>query len=138
MRIGEAASQSGLEASAIRFYEKEGVLPPPARTDSGYRDYSADDVDLMVFVRGARSLQIPLDDIREIVDLRTRGRAPCAVVRQALAREASEIEERLEELIVLRDELGRLLALADQVVDDWSVRSCVCHIVESGTVPSLR
>ncbi len=131
MRIGEAAEEAGLEATAIRFYEKQGVLPGPERTDSGYRDYSDEDVDLLRFVRRARSLEIPLDDVRQIVELRSRGQAPCEVVRRVMAREAKAIESRIAELQVLQDELTRLRDLADRVADDWPGGDCVCHIVEA-------
>jgi len=138
MRIGEAAAEAGLEATAIRFYEKQGVLPGPERTDSGYRDYSDEDVDLLRFVRRARNLGIPLDDVREIVELRTRGQVPCEVVRRAIAREATAIEFRIAELQVLRDEFMRLQLLAEEVADDWPSGRCVCHIVEAGNITNTR
>ena len=131
MRIGEAAREAGVESSAIRFYEGSGVLPEPERTDSGYRVYRDDQVDLIRFVKRARSLGIPLDDVRQIVDLRTRGQAPCDVVRTVIRREAADIETRITELQGLRQELLRLQALAEEVTDDWPAGSCVCHIVES-------
>lgn len=131
MRISEAAEAAGLEATAIRFYEKQGVLPGPGRTDSGYRDYTESDIDLLRFVRRARSLEIPLDDVREIVDLRIRGQAPCDVVRSVMAREAAAIESRIEELQALRDELAHLQKQADEIGDDWPAGACVCHIVEA-------
>lgn len=138
MRIGEASEEAGLEATAIRFYEKQGVLPQPERTDSGYRDYSDEDVDLLRFVRRARSLEIPLDDVRQIVDLRSRGQAPCEVVRRVMAREATAIESRIAELQVLRDELTRLRDLADRVADDWPGGDCVCHIVEAENISDTK
>jgi DNA-binding transcriptional MerR regulator len=132
MRIGEVARLSGLEASAIRFYETHGVVPVPERTGAGYRDYSVDEVELLRFVRRLRSLELPLDDIREIVGLRTDGLAPCATVRGALAREAAAIDQRIEDLGRLRDELSRLQAAADQITDDWPT-TCVCHVLEPAT-----
>ncbi len=93
MRFGEAARLSGLETSAIRSYEADGVVPEPKRTDAGYRDYSVSDVELLRFVRRPRSLEFPLDDAREIVTLRTSGEAPCATVGSALAREATAIDQ---------------------------------------------
>jgi DNA-binding transcriptional MerR regulator len=131
MRIGEAAAITGLEASAIRFYEQQGVLPTPRRTRSGYRSYDDADVELLGFVKRARSLEIPLDDIRQIVELRNGGQAPCAVVRTVIAREAATIETRIAALEDLRRELFRLQELAEEVVDDWPDGACVCHIVES-------
>lgn len=138
MRIGEAANVSGLEATAIRFYEKQGVLPGPERTNSGYRDYTDEDVELLRFVRRARSLEIPLADVRQIVELRTRGEAPCGVVRRAMAREATAIDSRIEELQELRDELKQLRDLADRVADEWPGGDCVCHIVEAETITETR
>lgn len=129
MRIGEVARLSGLEASAIRFYESQGIVPMPKRTGAGYRDYSIDDVELLRFVRRLRSLNLPLDDVREIVGLRTHGQAPCATVRTALAREAAVIDQRIEDLGRLRDELTRLQTAADQITDDWPT-TCVCHVLD--------
>lgn len=138
MRIGEAAAAAGLEPTAIRFYERQGVLPRPERTESGYRDYTDEDVALLGFVRRARSLGIPLDDVGEIVGLRTRGQAPCDVVRNAMTREAAAIESRIRELHTLRDELLRLRELADQVADDWPRGDCVCHIIETDRSPAAK
>lgn len=128
MQIGEAAALTGLDVSTIRFYEERGVLPAPARTATGYRDYQESDVELMWFVRRLRTLELPLDDIAEIVALRTAGRAPCAVVRDSLAREAAAVEDRIAQLRKLGGELRRLQKEADQIRDDWPT-SCVCHVV---------
>ncbi|GBE25684.1 HTH-type transcriptional regulator HmrR [bacterium BMS3Bbin02] len=136
MRIGEAAEKAGLGATAIRFYEKEGVLPAPGRTASGYRDYTDADVSVLRFVRRARSLEIPLDDIREIVDLRTRGQAPCDVVRSVIAREAATIDARIEELQMLREELAQLSEVADKAVETLQGGDCVCHIIDVETAAS--
>jgi DNA-binding transcriptional MerR regulator len=92
-----------------------------------------DDVELLRFVRRLRGLELPLDDVREIVALRTRGEAPCAMVRTAIAREAVAIDRRIEDLLQLRDELSRLRTAADKITDDWPT-SCVCHILEPVTV----
>ncbi|MFQ5555525.1 MAG: MerR family transcriptional regulator [Acidimicrobiia bacterium] len=135
MRIGQAARTVGMEASTIRFYESAGLLPDPARTDGGYRDYSADDLDLMRFVKRARSLEIPLGDIRQIVELRNRGQAPCDVVRDVIDRESVMIDARIEELRQLRTELRRLQRLAAAIADDWPSGACVCHVVESTARP---
>jgi DNA-binding transcriptional MerR regulator len=137
MRIGEAARLSGLKTSAIRFYEADGVLPGPQRTEAGYRDYSSHDVDLLRFVRRLRSLELPVDDVREIVTLRTAGEAPCATVRTALAREAATIDHRIEELLRLRKELTDLQAAASEITDDWP-STCVCHVLEEPAIDGME
>jgi len=82
VKIGQAAERAALEPSAIRFYESAGVLPAPARSDAGYRDYGEPDVELMRFVRRLRALELPLDDIREIVRLRVSRSAMPSPARQ--------------------------------------------------------
>lgn len=129
MHIGEVARSVGLEASAIRYYETHGIVPPPERTPAGYRDYGDDDVELLRFVRRLRSLELPLDDVREIVSLRTEGLPPCIQVRDSIAREATAIDQRIDDLVRLRHELTRLQAQADQIRDNWPT-SCVCHVLE--------
>lgn len=132
MQIGEVARSVGLETSAIRYYEAHGIVPQPERTGAGYRDYGDDDVELLRFVRRLRSLELPLDDVREIVSLRTHSQAPCGQVRDAIAREATAIDQRIKDLRRLHGELTRLQVAADQIRDDWPT-SCVCHVLEPAT-----
>lgn len=129
MRIGQAAEEALLEASAIRFYESAGVLPEPARSDAGYRVYDEPAVELMRFVRRLRALELPLDDIREIVQMRTSGEAPCRPVRDAIARESEAVDDRIAELNRLRTELRSLQQRMDATVDQWP-QACVCHVIE--------
>ncbi|MBW3667084.1 MAG: MerR family transcriptional regulator [Actinobacteria bacterium] len=131
MRIGEAAALAGLEPSTIRFYEQSGVLPAPERMASGYRDYTDEEVDLIRFVRRIRRLEIPLEDVRQIVELRNRGEAPCAVVREVMAREAAAIKSRIRELQELHGELERLQAKAGEFIDVWPQGPSVCQLVEA-------
>jgi len=135
MKISEAANISGLEPSAIRFYESTGVLPESRRTESGYRDYGAKEVDVLRFVHRLRALDLPLDDVKEIVGLRLRGEAPCRPVRAAIDREAAAIDARIADLRRLRGELTRLQRDTADVVDDWPT-SCVCHVL--GPEPSAQ
>ena len=130
MRIGELAGAVGVDTPTIRFYESVGLLPEPARLPSGYRDYDQSDVERLRFVRQARSLDLPLDDIAQILALRERGEAPCAFVRGVIAREAAAINQRIEELERLRAELRRLQQRADDLQDDWPTGECVCHLID--------
>ena len=108
LRIGEAAEQSGLAASAIRYYESLEILPTPVRTGSGYRGYSEEDVELLRFIARLRALEFPLSDVREIVALSREGKAPCMKVRSTISREAEAIGKRIEDLERLRKELRSL------------------------------
>lgn len=134
MRIGELAGAVGVETPTIRFYESAGVLPEPVRLPSGYRDYNEADVERLRFIRQARTLNLPLDDIAQILALRERGEAPCSFVRGVMAREAAAINQRIKELARLRAELRRLQQLAENLQDDWPTGDCVCHIIDDADV----
>lgn len=129
LRIGEVAEQSGLAASAIRYYEESGILPEPARTDAGYRGYGPDDVDLLMFVSRLRALEFPLSDVREIVALRQEGKAPCSKVRATIARESAAIATRISQLEKLRQDLAVLEERAKDLPDAWP-SACVCSVIE--------
>ena len=128
-RIGGVADLAGLNSSAIRYYETAGVLPEPSRTESGYRGYSPDDLDLIRFVSRLRALEFPLTEVREIVALRRDGKAPCAAVRSAISNEVYAIESRIADLNRLKDELQSLEARAKDLPDDWPT-ACVCNVLE--------
>ncbi len=127
--IGEVSERSGLAPSAIRFYEESGVLPTPERTDSGYRGYAMEDVDLLRFVARLRTLEFPLSDVREIVALRREGKAPCSKVRATIARESAAIESRIQDLRRLQEELRKLEEKTRGLPDDWPT-VCVCNVIE--------
>ena len=131
MLIGEVARSTGLSASAIRFYEKQGIVPPPERSAGGFRHYREEDSETLLFVRRLRSLNLPLEDVREVIALRAGGAAPCGSVRDALAREAARLDREIRSLIRIRGRLSSLRAAADGVEDDWP-GNCVCTLVDSG------
>lgn len=129
MRIGEIADWAGIGVKTIRYYEDIGVLPPPARTPSGYRDYDATVVDRLTFVRAAQSVGLTLGEIREIVALRDRGETPCGHVTELLQRRAAEIEQRIDDLQRLHGELRRLARRA-LVLDPADCEpDLVCHLI---------
>lgn len=108
MNIGEAAKISGVNAKLIRHYESIGIIPKASRTDSGYRVYSDSDVHTLSFVRRARGLGFSMKEIKKLVGLwRNRSRASADV--KALAQtHIKELEEKINELELMRDTLKHL------------------------------
>jgi MerR family copper efflux transcriptional regulator len=74
LTIGEVAKQTGLSPKAIRLYEADGLIPPPERTQAGYRTYDQHDVALLRFIGQARALDLRLEEIKEILDLHVGSR----------------------------------------------------------------
>ncbi|MDQ2707059.1 MAG: heavy metal-responsive transcriptional regulator [Actinomycetota bacterium] len=128
LTIGQAAQVVGLTRKAIRVYEAQGLLPAAERSSAGYRLYTASDVELLTFIRRARSLGLHLGDIREVLDIRNGGIPPCATVRDLLDARIAEIDAHVTELLALRNTLTDTRQRADSCTDDNPVT--VCAIIE--------
>jgi DNA-binding transcriptional MerR regulator len=115
MRIGELAEGLGVTTKTIRYYESIGLLPQPARTPSGYREYAETDAERITFVKTAQRLGLTLDEIAEIIAFRDRGEQPCSYVAGLLRRQVRLLDARIREMRALRDELRDLEAHASTV-----------------------
>ncbi|MGH2796628.1 MAG: heavy metal-responsive transcriptional regulator [Thermoleophilaceae bacterium] len=108
LRIGELAAGVGVTAKTIRYYEEIGLLPPPRRSEHGYRLYGADDAGRLRFIAAARRVGFTLGEIKDMLALRDRGRRPCEYVADALDRRLREIDQQQAQLRALKAELTRL------------------------------
>jgi len=112
MRIGEAAGRADVTAKTVRFWEDQHLLPPPARTPAGYRDYGPGIVERLAFIRHAQAAGLTLDAIRQVLDIRDGGQPPCVHVTGLIAQRLGEVDARLAELTRTRDQLVVLAARA--------------------------
>ena len=112
MKIGEAAGRSGVPAKTIRFWEDQRLLPAPARTPAGYRDYAPAVLERLAFIRHAQAAGLTLEHIRQVLDIRDGGQPPCVHVAGLIGRRLAEVEARLAELARARDQLAALAARA--------------------------
>ena len=102
--IGTLAERTGVSPDTIRYWEDEGVLPEPERSDAGYRLYGEAAVERLRFVRQAQALGLQLDEIAEILALvAQRGVEPCAHVEARLRERLGQVNERIRELEALRE-----------------------------------
>ncbi|MET9377368.1 MerR family transcriptional regulator [Streptomyces sp. NPDC003035] len=134
LTIGQAAAAAGLTRKALRVYEAKGLLPEAERSTTGYRLYSAADVELLVFIRRARSLGFHLDDIRDILTVRRGGAPACGTVRDLLDARIVEADAAIAELRALRRTLADTRERADDCAGDELVTVCAI-IEEPGTAP---
>ncbi|HSM70110.1 MAG TPA: MerR family DNA-binding protein, partial [Anaerolineales bacterium] len=107
-----------------------GILPPPCRRENNYRIYGEKDSDRVRLGAGARRLDLSLEEIKELLDMRDRREAPCTVLLERLERKADEIAERIRALKQMEIELRELHNLGKTFpTNDVEGKHCVCHLV---------
>jgi MerR family transcriptional regulator, copper efflux regulator len=109
MQIGAIAKRIGLSVDAIRFYERNALLPRPPRTTGGFRQYGEDDVETLAFIRRVQSLGFKLSEIKGLLNLRGTRVQPCAPVRRRLEEKLVEVRRKLAGLQNLERELRSAL-----------------------------
>ena len=114
MRIGAAAAQAGVNVQTLRYYERRGLLPRPPRRTSGYREFPADAVRMVRFIKRAQDLGFTLDEIEELLRLRTDRRRDRTRIRAVAARRVRDIERRIAELQAMNAALSHLVHCCEE------------------------
>lgn len=127
MRIGELAATSGTTTKTLRFYERVGLLAPPDRAPSGYRDYDPEALRRLQFIRRGRAAGLTLAQIREVLDIRDAGTAPCNHVQQLLTDRLTNLDQQLADLHALRDTVAGLREAAATVEPASCHPAAVCR-----------
>ena len=111
MNIGQLAREAGVPIDTVRYYERNGLLPAPARRASGYRDYQESDVERLRFVRRAKTLGFNLGEIRELLALSdARSERGSPELKTLASAQLAQIENKLAQLGRLRAALQRMAA----------------------------
>jgi Cd(II)/Pb(II)-responsive transcriptional regulator len=121
IKIGELAKRTRCEIVTIRYYEKEGLLPKPARSDGNFRLYGDAHVECLQFIRHCRSLDMTLVEIRALLELRDNPNQNCDEVNVLLDGHIQQVEARMETLLQLKQ---RLVVLRDTCTGARAVESC--------------
>lgn len=104
--IGQLAERAGVAASALRFYEEQGLIGPPQRTDANRRRYTRDTLRRVAFIRSAQKVGLSLEEIRAALDTLPDGRTPTPDDWTALSTTwRARLDERIDLLEALRDRL---------------------------------
>jgi DNA-binding transcriptional MerR regulator len=110
LTVGQLAARAAVRTDTIRYYEREGLLPAPRRTDGDHRRYGPPDLDRLLFIRGAQRLGLRLAEIRDLLAVRDTGTCPCEPAEVLLRRHVAEIGTEIKRLAALRAELLAMLA----------------------------
>jgi len=117
LQVGEVSRKLGMNPQTIYFYERIGLIPPPHRTEAGYRLFTQEDIDRLIFINHTKAMGLSLDDIREILTAKENKSPTCQTVYDCLQRKAKAIEETIQQLQILRDELLPLINHCQRNID---------------------
>lgn len=109
MKIGELSRATGTNIETIRYYERIGLLPAPARTAANYRSYGASHRARLAFVRHSRDLGFTIEEIRSLLDLSDHPARDCGDADRIATQHLEQVEGKIAQLTALRDELARIV-----------------------------
>lgn len=118
--IGKAAERADVGIDTVRFYERKGLLPKPERTTSGYRLYTAEAVERLIFIRRAKSLGFSLDEVADLIRLNA-GKGTRSGVKKLAENRLGELDRKIRDLTVIRDALASLVR---QCSGQGSIKGC--------------
>ena len=139
MRIGELARQAGVDVQTVRYYEREGLLEAPARTGSGYRAYGPEHLERLNFVRHCRSLDMPLAEIKRLIELSTEKSISCDEVNALVRSHLGRVQAKRKSLEALEKQLAALNAqcesghrvadcgILEELIHAAHGEACACH-----------
>ena len=120
LTIGEVADRAGVATSAVRYYERRGLLAEPNRSNGGHRVYPPDTVALLNVIKAAQRLGFTLDEVAELLDAGRR-RHPTPDLRQRAINKIAEVDAKIADLTAIR---GALTEVVDARCD--SLTNCTC------------
>lgn len=122
--IGDLARQTGTKVETIRWYERDGIMPAPARTAAGHRLYTQAHLDRLAFIRHARELGFSLDDVRGLLRLADDPERPCGEADAIARAHLAAVQDRIARLRALAAELSRMIAACGRG------RVAECRVIE--------
>lgn len=136
--IGELSDRLGVSTHTIRYYERLKLLEPSKRTGSGYRIYGREDEERLRFIQKAKRFGLSLDEIKQLITIRTKGTPPCASLKTMVKQHLDDLDRQIAEAIFLRQELASKYEAIDRSLPDESnstmeeiYQGKICGLIES-------
>jgi len=137
MQIGTLAKRTGCQVETIRYYEREGLLAEPERSEGNYRLYNAEHVERLIFIRNCRALDMTLDEIRSLLRFKENPRDNCSSVNDLINEHIQHVRTRINALQALEEQLndlGRRCAV-EQAIGDCGILQRLTDIDVTNTLP---
>lgn len=137
LRIGELSAKTNCTAETIRYYEKEGLLPEPVRSEGNYRLYNDEHVERLQFIRHCRSLDMTLDEVKDLLVFRDAPDENCMQVSALLNKHIGHITQKIKGLQLLQHQLTHLLQQCDntQTTANCGILNGLVHMPEQQVAP---
>jgi MerR family mercuric resistance operon transcriptional regulator len=129
LQIGQAAKATGLSVDTIRFYQKCGLVRPPARTTGGFRIFNATDLEELQFIARAQELGFSLAEIKDLVSVQQQNGRGCLEVQALLKRKLAVVRGKISGLRQIEVELDRALRRCDRALKD-STNVPACPVID--------
>ena len=113
LRIGAVAGQADVNVQTLRFYERRGLLPKPARAASGYRAYTPDTPDVVRFIKRAQELGFTLNEVAELLRLRAAPSRDRVKIRKIAHAKIADIDAKVARLTAMRDSIASLITCCE-------------------------
>lgn len=150
MRIGELSQATGVDIETIRYYERTGLLALPSRQANGYRDYGPDHLERLAFIRHCRALDMPLAEIKRLLDFVAHPEADCGDINLLIDEQLARVRARLKSMHALEKQLAALRARCEaghiaaecgilhELVAAAHGEACACHLASDNTAISRK
>ena len=132
LTVSGIASLADVSPDAVRYYEREGLLPPAPRSPSGYREYDERTVERIRFIKGAQALGLRLAEIRELLEIQDRGACPCGHTKTLVEGRLKEIDAEMRRLAAVREELAAMAELDCPATTESDLWPCQVHFLKRG------
>ncbi len=131
LKVGAVAKAAGVGVQTLHYYERLGLLPKPQRSTANYRLYWPEAIRRVQFIKKAQAIGLTLEETKQILDLKGRGRAPCHQVVELGQRHLREIDARLAQLRAFHERLAK--SVSEWQKKDKPRRACAgefCDLIE--------
>jgi Cd(II)/Pb(II)-responsive transcriptional regulator len=108
MKIGELSKKTGCQVVTIRYYEKEGLLTPPTRTEGNYRIYNEHDLDRLAFIMHCRKHDMKLEEIKKLLAFRDQPQRDCTWITDLIDEHLENVDAQIKSLQHLKNHLQQL------------------------------